>query len=45
MDADKIIIMESGRIKETGTHDELMKISEEYRETYLQQTRGGEDNE
>ena len=45
MDADKIIIMESGRIKNTGTHDELMKTSEEYRETYLQQTRGGEDNE
>ncbi|MGN0444602.1 MAG: ABC transporter ATP-binding protein [Acutalibacteraceae bacterium] len=45
MDADKIIIMESGRIKEMGTHDELMKTSEEYRETYLQQTRGGEENE
>ncbi|MGN1117657.1 MAG: ABC transporter ATP-binding protein [Acutalibacteraceae bacterium] len=45
MDADKIIIMKSGRIKAMGTHDELMKTNEEYRETYLQQTRGGEENE
>lgn len=45
MDADKIIIMKSGKISAIGTHDELMKSSESYRETYLQQTRGGEENE
>lgn len=45
MDADKIIMMKSGRIEAIGTHDELMKSNESYRETYLQQTRGGEENE
>ena len=42
-DADLILIMENGRIAARGTHDELMKSSADYRETYLQQTRGGEE--
>ncbi len=45
MDADLIVVMENGRIVESGTHDELMKSSEIYRETYIQQMSGGEDNE
>lgn len=45
MDADKIIIMKSGKISAMGTHDELMKTNESYRETYLQQTRGGQEDE
>ncbi len=45
MDADLIVVMENGRIAESGTHDELMKSSEVYRETYIQQVSGGEDNE
>ena len=43
-DADMIIVMENGRIVSFGNHDELMKSSQIYRETYLQQTnKGGED--
>ncbi len=43
--ADKIIVMDNGRIVNVGTHDELIKTSEIYREVYQQQTRGGGDNE
>lgn len=45
MDADLIVVMENGKIAESGTHDELMASSEIYRETYTQQMSGGEDNE
>ncbi len=45
MEADLIVVMENGRIAESGTHDELMTSSEAYRETYTQQMSGGEDNE
>ena len=45
-DADRIILMEGGRIDAIGTHDELMKSSAVYREIYTSQNRaGGEDNE
>jgi ATP-binding cassette subfamily B protein len=36
-DADKIIVMDEGKIAGIGTHDELMKNSEEYREIYYSQ--------
>ncbi|MBO4327274.1 MAG: ABC transporter ATP-binding protein [Clostridia bacterium] len=39
MDADQIIVLDHGRIKDAGTHDELMARSEAYRETYEQQIR------
>ncbi|MBR4123467.1 MAG: ABC transporter ATP-binding protein [Clostridia bacterium] len=39
MAADKIMILENGKITETGTHDELLKISEGYRELYETQFR------
>ena len=45
MDADMIIVMENGTISDIGTHDELMKSSEIYREVYEEQTHGGDENE
>ena len=45
-DADKIIILDEGRIVDFGTHEELMKNSEIYREVYNSQMKGGKaDNE
>lgn len=37
--ADKIIVMDGGRIADAGTHDELMERCEEYRSVYESQTR------
>lgn len=44
-DADLIVVMENGKIEAQGTHDELMRTSEIYREVYEQQVSGGEENE
>ena len=44
-DADIILVMDNGRIAASGTHEELMQKSEIYRETYLQQNKGGERDE
>ena len=38
-DADRIIMMEGGRITAIGSHDELMKTCKVYRETYESQNR------
>ena len=43
MDADMIVILDGGKIVATGTHDELLKTSDIYREIYEQQTKGGEE--
>ena len=43
-DADLILVMDGGRIVDAGTHQELMGSSDIYRETYWQQTKGGEAN-
>jgi ATP-binding cassette subfamily B protein len=43
--ADKIIVMNDGRIDSMGTHDELMETSSIYREVYESQIKGGEENE
>ena len=44
MDADLILVMDNGKIDSLGTHDELLKTCEIYREVYEQQIGGGEDN-
>ena len=44
-DADKIIVMEGGRIAAIGTHEELMQTSEEYRSVYESQTRHSDNKE
>lgn len=44
-DADKIIVMDEGKIVSVGKHEELMKSSEIYREVYESQVKGGEENE
>lgn len=41
-DADKIIVMDDGKIDGIGTHDELMKSHEIYREVYASQMKGVE---
>ncbi len=43
MDSDHIIVMEDGQINGFGTHDELMKTNEIYRELYESQTQNGGD--
>ncbi len=43
-DSDMIIVMDNGKITATGTHSELLKTSEIYREVYEQQTKGGEED-
>ena len=44
-DADRIIVMEGGRIHAVGTHAQLMAENEIYREIYTSQNRAGEDDE
>ncbi len=44
-DADRIILMEGGRITAIGNHEELMKTSDVYRDIYTSQNRtGGEQD-
>lgn len=43
-DADLILILDNGKIAAQGTHDELIRSSEIYREIHSQQTKGGEEN-
>ncbi|HIZ79558.1 MAG TPA: ABC transporter ATP-binding protein/permease [Candidatus Lachnoclostridium stercorigallinarum] len=43
-DADRIILMEGGRISAIGNHEELMASNEVYREIYTSQNRAGGDN-
>ena len=43
--ADRIVVMESGRIESVGSHEELLQKSPIYREIYESQTKGGEDGE
>ena len=40
-DADRIIVMDEGRISGIGTHAQLMESNEIYRDVYESQTGGG----
>lgn len=42
-DADRIIVMDDGKITDIGTHDELMKSSSIYREVYDSQQKGSDE--
>lgn len=44
MDSDMIIVLDEGRISGIGTHDELCKNNEIYREVYDSQVKGGDDD-
>jgi ATP-binding cassette subfamily B protein len=43
MDADKIVVLDGGKIIAMGNHDELLKSCDVYRETYLSQNNAGGD--
>ena len=43
-DADRIIVMEGGRINGIGTHRELMENNEIYREIYTSQNKAGDQD-
>ncbi len=44
-DADKIIVMENGKINGFGTHKELLEKNKIYKEVYESQTKGEQSNE
>lgn len=43
-DADRIIVMEGGRINAVGTHRELLANNEIYREIYFSQNKAGDED-
>ncbi len=43
-DCDKIIVLDNGEINGIGTHDELLKTNEIYKEVYESQMKGGDEN-
>jgi ATP-binding cassette subfamily B protein len=44
-DADRIIVLNDGKIDGFGTHDELLKCNAIYREVYESQVKGADNNE
>ncbi len=40
-DADKIIVLNDGKIHAVGTHDQLLQTCDIYREVYESQNKGG----
>ena len=43
--ADRIVVMDNGRITDVGTHEELLASSKIYQEVYYSQVKGVADNE
>ena len=43
--ADRIVVMDNGRITDVGTHEELLASSKIYQEVYYSQVTGAADNE
>ena len=43
-DADKIIVMNDGKIDAIGTHEELLATNEIYKDVYMSQQHGSEDD-
>ena len=43
MDADRIIVLDDGKINGIGTHNELLENNEIYREVYMQQSNDNGD--
>ncbi len=44
-DADRIIVMDGGRVVDCGAHNDLLERCEIYREVYESQTKGGDSDE
>ena len=44
-DADRIVVMESGKIDAVGSHEQLLGTNAIYTEVYESQTKGGKDDE
>ena len=43
-DADRIVVLNEGRIESVGTHEELLKTSPIYQDIYNTQVKGGDDD-
>jgi len=43
--ADKIVVMDDGKVSAIGKHDELLKTSSIYKEVFESQQKGGNDHD